>query len=213
MAGCAGLGCSVAALMFVGLAVWTIFVGLKQNSAIAAFSEDEQKTYSIEAPAAPEAELLNTKLQILAKAAETKQATTVELSVEDLNDLIATQDLLADLRGNTRVSSVEPSHIAIQMSRPVRKLPMGFRYVNGTYSFRPEKIGDAWELTLLDIAADAGVVDPNFVAMFRELQLLRFDPRNANLKPVLKQLKAVELKDGHVALTTWEGDPPQPVKS
>ena len=82
------------------------------------FAEAEQREYPIEAPSAELVALLDTKLKILAKAAETQRETTVEFSVEDINGLIATQDLLADFRGKARVKYITESHLSIEMSQP-----------------------------------------------------------------------------------------------
>ncbi|MEM7013640.1 MAG: hypothetical protein AAF585_19385 [Verrucomicrobiota bacterium] len=208
--GFAMAGCFVVAMMFGALASWTIFVGVTQNKAIAQFSEDEQREYPISPPTEQEKALLETKLKILAKAAETKQSTTIDFSANELNALIMTQDLLADFRTKTRVKAITSSHIEFEMSQPVRKLPLGFRFVNGTYFFRPQFVDDGWHFHLLDIDADAGEVDPNFLEMFQELQLLRFDTTHEAMSPVLKQLKSTKLENGRVILEMWEGEPPVP---
>ncbi|MFT5465724.1 MAG: hypothetical protein ACI8UO_000819 [Verrucomicrobiales bacterium] len=210
MAGFAGLGCSIAALMFIGLAIWTIYVGISQNAEIAKFAEDERKSYPIDPPSAETVALLETKLKILAIASEKKEETVVELSVDEFNGLIMTQPLLADFRGLARIAKISSSAIEIQMSQEVRKLPFGRRYVNGTYYFKPNEIEDIWLLRLLAIDAEKGPVNQNYIEMFSKLELLRFDAENPNLRPVLKQLKSVKLADGKVVFTTWKGDPPKP---
>lgn len=208
--GFAAAGCFVIAMMFGALASWTVFVGVSQNKAIAQFSEDEQREYLIPPPTADQKALLDTKLKILAKAAETKQSTIIDFDAGELNALIMTQDLLADFRGKTRVKAIASSHIEFEMSQPVRKLPLGFRFVNGTYLFRPEFVKGGWQFHLLDIQADAGAVNPNFLQMFQELQLLRFDTEHASMSPVLKQLKSTKLENGKVVLEMWDGEAPKP---
>lgn len=212
VAGFAGIGCTIALVMFVGLAIWTIYVGISQNREIAKFTEEERKTYPIDKPSAELIAEIETKLKILELAAEKKEETSIELSVDDMNALIATQQLLEDLRGNTRVARISEQRVDVRMSPPLRKLPFGRRYLNGMFRFVPEEIEDSWQFTLYEINADAGPVNPDFLEMFQELQLLRFNAELPKLKPVLKQLKSAKLADGKVVLTTWQGDPPEPEK-
>lgn len=201
-------GCAIALFVFLATAIFAVVAGVMQNSGFGDVAEDTAREYPIPAPSAEEIEVLEAKLKILATAAEVKRETTVELTVDELNGLIATQQLLADMRGETRVRRITKSQIEIEMSLPIRKLPIGFRFINGNYFFVPQNLGGSWQLSLFEVQTDKGPLSPDAVEMWRELQLMRFDSENPALRPFLRQLESVALEDGKVILKTFEGEAP-----
>jgi len=205
MLGCVILG--VAGFFGVLLGI-VILVGVTLNKEIGKFTEKEAVTQKAIQPTPEQAAAVDAKLKALVQAATDKKGVEIPITAEDVNVLIATQPLLEDQRGKTWVESITPRGMRASMSSPMRDGLFGMRYLNASFDFVPEKLGNGWQLTLKDIQAPGKAIPPQFIQVFSETRMFKFDPRMAGFKVVLPQLKEIRLENGQAVVVTYEGPAP-----
>lgn len=128
----------VTMLVFGGLATRYIWVGYWMNSELDAITGPVPAKLIIPEPSQQQVEAVYKKLRQLREATEKKQMLRISFSAQDINTLIATDPLLADLKGKAFVEKINPEGIQTQVNQQLRSLPFRpDRFLNATLAFVP----------------------------------------------------------------------------
>lgn len=207
------VGCLIpitAAAVILGFPTCVVVTGLRMDRAIAAFAEPEARLFGRGIPVlgGEEAKALERKLDDLRTAAREKRRVEVVLDQAELNHLVQTQEVLQSLRESTRVLRIGPAGLEVESSQPAKKLGGGLRYLNGVFVFRPvPSETNAWQLELVSFTCSTSKQVPEgFLKLVRNLHFFRFDLNANGLQEVLGRVERIDLREGHVAVVTREGD-------
>ena len=190
-------------VIFAFLVTLFTVVFQKQNKAIDAFTEAEAATIAIFEPSQEQIDTVNRKMEELLAAAVTNEMDRILFSTDDLNTLIATRELLADMRGQTLVVGIdEEKGIETQMSQQLRSgfLRKGIRFLNGTFYLRPEKAGKTVLFTVEDIDVPGKEIPAGFVGSYPAF--MKIDPELATVDQVLPKIERVYLEGDQVVVET-----------
>ncbi len=191
----------VAVTVLLSFGTCVVVTGYTQNQRIAEFADEEPLNFENKTPDPARIGLVQAKLNLLEDAAKTGTETEIALTADDLNTLIATQDLLESLRSNTLIEAIQPIAIIARKSQEIRKLGGGSRYLNGKFLFKPEESEtNEWQLMLQDIQIPDKEVPPEFVNMFRELHMFRFDQNQKAIQLVLERITEMRLEEGQILI-------------
>lgn len=202
IAGCIIL-CTIL-VVFGGLIVLFSVVGTLQNKKYGEFTSEQAAEIQVLEPTEDQVTAAVDKLQNLVRAVEENRAERVLLTATDLNALIASQEVLADFRGQTWVEDILPGGIKVRMSQSMRNplLSRKQRFLNASFVFEPELRARTISFLVRDIRPDVGQVDPQFIAHYASLDFFKLDPELPPLKKVIPSLDAVYTENGHVVLET-----------
>ncbi len=196
----------VAITVLLGFGTCVAVTGFVQNRRIGDFTESKPMKIESAAPKPGQMELVQAKLDLLEDAAKSGAAVEISFSAEDLNVLIASQPVLESFRGNTAVESIGPTGIVALKSQEMRKLGGGRRFLNGRFTFVPrESETNEWQLMLAGIESAGNEVPADFVEMFRNLHMFRFDDSQKRLQAVLKRISAVKLEENRLVVVIPAG--------
>lgn len=135
----------------------------------------------------------------------------IELSVDDLNHLLATMEPLRDYRGSFFVKEIGEGVIIADHTRPMNGMPGSgtMRYLNAEITLKPLLAEKALVFQVADLKVPEKTVPREFIAQIPPYRLgvdLQQDPL---LGPVLQKLTAMEAKPGKLELRRKPGDVPQ----
>ncbi|MCB1078008.1 MAG: hypothetical protein KDM64_09295 [Verrucomicrobiae bacterium] len=144
----------------------------------------------------------NRKLEDLLLATARNEMDRVTFTADDLNTLIATQDLLADFRGQTFIRSISDKGIEAEMSQPLRSgfLRQGLRYLNGVFRVKPELTGGTVVFKVVDIEVTGKEVPEGFVQSYPAF--MKIDPKLSPFDQVLPKLDRVYVEGDKVVVET-----------
>jgi len=191
-------------VVFGGLVVLYTVVGLYQTRKIDDFAQDEPMAIQVDEPDAATVEAALAKLGEIENAVEEKVAIRVLFTPQDLNVLIATQEMLKDFRGQTYITRISPQGLVADMAQPMRKgiFDSGSRYLNGTFVFQPEIRLRTVAFKVIDIRAVEGDVPEQFVSNYAVLDFFRLDPENEQIKKHISYIAAVYAEAGSLVVET-----------
>lgn len=201
-------GCIIFAIGIVGIVAlvgWFVYAGFRQSKEIEGFTEP--KAAAVAAPAStPEAlEAVQKKLADFSSALKAKQQARLELSLAELNTLLAGDQTLASVKDMLRVESVS-ENLRLLVSLPVKTFA-GNRFLNGTMEFRPEIRPDqGLFLETLGISVPGKAVSEGFVRIYREMHflddmLLKPYREHPEMGAVVKAVTDVKCANNQVVLT------------
>lgn len=190
-------------VVFGFLATLFTVVFQKQNRLIDEFTADAPVTVPTYEPTEDQVQETSRKMETLLLAAVGNEMDRILFTSDDLNTLIATQDILADMRGTTYVVSIdEEKGIETQMTQPLRSgfLRKGIRYLNGTFHLKPEKVAKTVLFTVTDIEVPEKKVPEGFIGSYPAF--MKIDPELPTVDQVLPKIDRVYLEDDKVVVET-----------
>jgi len=193
----------VTILVFGGLAVLYIGVGYWMNSELDAITSPEPAKLIVSSPDQQQKEAVYEKLRQLKKATESEQMIRVSFSAEDINTLIATDPLLADLKGKAYVDRIDSEGIQTKVNQQLRSLPMRpDRFLNATITFVPVVLKDSVVFEIRNVHIPDKEVPQGFIEGYSKQDFYKLDTKNEVLKPVLLQLRRTYLEANHIIVET-----------
>jgi hypothetical protein len=141
----------------------------------------------------------------------TDKDASIELSVDDLNHVLATMEPLRDYRGSFFVKEIGDGVIIADHTRPMNGMPGSgtMRYLNAEITLKPLLAEKALVFQVADLKVPEKTVPREFIAQIPPYRLgvdLQQDPV---LGPVLQKLTAMQAKPGKLELRRKPGDVPQ----
>lgn len=190
--------------VFGGLIVLYSFVGMKQHREIGKFTEDTPAELAIPEPSKEAVDAVEQKLFTLKAAASQNKAERILFTADDLNTLIATKEMAADFRGNTRIKQITPQGLAVEMSQPMRKSPLsrGYRYINAIFLFQPELRARTIAFKVMDILPEEGTLPQQFVSNYSSLDFFRLDPNNEVIKAYIPAISRIYVEGDQLVIET-----------
>lgn len=196
-------GCAIfviGAIAVVTFVVWFFYVGWKQKQLLAEITEASPANIATAQPTETEVAPLRQRLIDYTKAISENRSASLSLNQEEINQLLVSEKLLANVRNLISVESIG-SAVTANIS-----LPADGRYINGQAEFslvvRPES---GIYVSVDNISVPGKSVPKEFVKSYRDLDFLdillleplRKDPI-ASL--VLQKTTTVEIKDAALLL-------------
>jgi hypothetical protein len=198
------IGWAIASLLAIGLA-WGLFTLIWQDRAMAKFALDSPRPTQMLESSAGQAEELVARLLAFETLALERKPATLQLSPEDLNRLIATQDSLADYRGMIYFTATDPasSSLIADISLPMNQVAFwrGRRYAVGQMTFSVGLAqGQGPTLTTTGFTAPDQTIPKGFVERFRFWPWLMPFIEDPRLSPGLGSVTAIEVTPDHLLI-------------
>lgn len=142
------------------------------------------------------------KLDQLSQAAAENRVDRILFNADDLNALIASQEMLADFRGQTFVKGVSEDGIVAEMTQPIRTgfLRQGVRYLHGDFWAKPERAGKTILFRVVDIQLPEAEVPEGLVASYPAF--MKLDPKQEPFDTVLPQIDRIYLEGENIVVET-----------
>ena len=196
-------------LVFGGLIVLYTFVGSYQNRELDTFTFEEPVELEVLSPSEEEREKTYDKFRAIGKAIEEGRSERFLVTSKDLNILIATNEDLADFRGQTFIERIADQGIVAHMVQPMRKgiLRKGIRYLDATFVLQPEIRARTIAFQVMDIRPEKGSVPDGFIQNYRALDFFKLDPEWEIMKSSIESLAAVYGESGNLVIETKIPEP------
>ena len=187
----------------LALAAWMIWHLVGQVKEVRSFTDPTAQVIAPSAPSGEELAALRARLQAFAIAIEAKQAAQLELSVADLNHLLAAQDPINRLQDIAKVEDISDV-LRVKVALALNGIPFsGERlYLNGFISVRPEIKSDSGLVLLTRTLEVPGRnLSPGFTKTYLEanhLDGLALDPlrKDQRLQTILSKITSVRCQPG-----------------
>ncbi len=190
-------------VVFGGLIVLFTTRGLWMSRQIDAFTTDTAIPVPV-AEATPEQSATAVEKLIKVRDAALNNATErITFSAEDLNALIASQEILADFRGSAYIEKITADAIVTRVTQTLRGLKPGtFRYLNGTMDFTPLLRRKTIVFQIRDVRIPGKEVPEEFIKSYSSQDLFKLDHTNPLLGDVMRELERVYLEDDQLVVET-----------
>lgn len=193
----------ITVLVFGGLALLYLGVGYWMNREIDAVTDPQPITLAVPQASPGQVESVYHKLHQLKQATEAGKMVRVSFSADDLNALIASEPLLADLKGKALVEKIDSTGIQTLVNQQIRNLPFRpQRFLNATIAFVPVVLKDSMVFEIHAIQVPGKEVPQGFVEGYSKQDFFKLDSKNPTLEPVLKQLRRSYLEGDHIIVET-----------
>jgi len=193
----------VTLLVFGGLAALYIGVGYWMNNKLDAITGPVPVEHNISKPSQKQIDTVHAKLEQLKQASEKQAMIRVSFTAEDLNTLIASEILLTDLKGKTKVTEINSQGIQTEVSQQLRSLPLRpDRFLNATIAFVPVVLKDSLVFEIHDVRVPGKEVPQGFIEGYSKQDFFKLDSKNEQLKPVLSQLRRAYIEEDRVIVET-----------
>ena len=190
------MGCLVGILgvvFFIGLISWSFYQGLGQNKAIDLFTVPDAAVQPVAKldPAAVAA--LDQSLREFAAALDTGARAEVKIPAAALNHMIATDDRLADLRGQLFVTGIAGGVVKCAICYPLNGLPWENRkrYLIGNLNLQPELKDGHAAFRVVSIEVPGRTLPKWFIDGFSIYHLLERYQKDETIARRLNQLSAL----------------------
>ncbi len=193
-------------LVLGGWMLWTLYGQLRE---IRTFTDAAAKPVSPAQPAAEVVAALRSRISEFGAAVSRKEKTELRLTVEDLNNLLASGEEVQGMRENARVESIGDT-VKVQISVALNGVPFsGERlFLNGTAEVAPAvDKAKGLKLRTLNLTVPGRTVTEGFLNQYKEaghLDTLLFDPLRVSKTPgvadVMKQISGARLEAGAAVL-------------
>ncbi len=201
-------GCIMMLVVFgwlFALGAWMVWHLYGQVREMRGFTDKTAQAIAPSAPSGKEKAALQARLREFATAVEGKQAAKLELTVADLNHLLAGQEPVSRLQDIAKVEEITDA-IRVKVALALNGIPFsGERlYLNGFISVRPEVKQDSGLILLTrTIAVPGRELTPGFTKTYLEanhLDGLALDEvrKDEKLKAILTKITAVRCEPGKV---------------
>ncbi len=201
-------GCIMILVVFgwlFALGAWMVWHLHGQVKEMRGFTDPTAQAISPSAPSGEEKAALQARLKAFADAIEAKQAAKLELTVTDLNHLLAAQEPVSRLQDIAKVEEITDA-IRVKVAFAINGIPFtGERlYLNGFISVRPEIRKDTGLiLQTRALEVPGRELTPGFTKTYLEanhLDGLALDEvrKDEKLKALLAKITAVRCEGGKV---------------
>ena len=207
--GCAIM--SMAALIFGGIVVWSVFSLSTQDSEIAKFTVEHAAPPVRAALSATDLTAFKARLAAFAEAATAAKPATLTVSLPELNALI---DLAPDtgygsFKEMLAFKALKPGDsLVADVCLPLNKLKFweGKRYATGEATFAVEITKDGGpDLHLTALSIPGKEVNPGFIDAFASWRWLTSYHKRPAFEPVMKAVKKISVTADGVVLSTEQG--------
>jgi hypothetical protein len=139
-----------------------------------------------------------------------KEEARVELSVEDLNFVLATMAPLQDYKPYFFVKEIRDGAVIADHTRPMNGMPGSGekRYLNAEVTLKPVLAEKSLVFQVTELTVPNKTVPREFIAQIPPYRLGLDLQQDAVLGPVLQQLTAMEAKDNKLILRRLPGEVP-----
>jgi hypothetical protein len=199
-------------LMFIVAAVWLLVLGgwmiwslYAQLKEIRTFADTAARPVSVAQPTAEQISALRSRINTFGADVGKTQKASLRLTVDDLNNLLASEEQAKGMKENTKVESIGET-IRVQISVAMNGVPFtGERlYLNGFADLAPEKDpGKGVRLLTRNLTIPGKTVTAGFLDHYKEnnhLDTLLMDGLRKSSDPavmqVLKKVTTVRLEPG-----------------
>jgi len=190
-------------VVFGGLIVLFTTRGLWMSRQIDEFTTDTAVPVPVAEATPEQATAALEKLQKVRDAALNNATERITFSAEDLNALIASQEILADFRGTAYIEKITANGIVTRVTQTLRGLKPGtFRYLNGTMDFTPLLRRKTIVFQIRDVRVPDKEVPEEFIKSYSSQDLFKLDHTNPILGDVMRELERVYLEDGQLVVET-----------
>lgn len=190
-------------VVLAGLTAWGVFTMIRQDQAIGAFTSEHPAQVAVaEVPPQATADDLADRFQAFARG----DSDRFELTLDELNQAIATFAELEDYRGVIQFTGMQPdsSTVAARVSLTLNQARFwrGHRYLNGRIDFQPMATETGLQLVVADLVVPDREVDPGFIRSFGTLDWLGgFRDEDQSLADsFIKRARSVEVTPTHVRI-------------
>ncbi len=228
-------GCAILIIAFVVMIFFVcsmVFSLFRQSRAIEEFTEDQPAEIEVIDLEGRDDDLasLNRRLTAFQGVLAKKEEARLELSAEDINLAIASQEPFAELRETFRIDSIEGDRIRIQISYPLNKGPKSlgefftllgdllaspenpegqdYRYLNGVLIVKPVLAGGQIIPKIIDIEAEKNDVPDGFVDQMTQYRPAERYIEHELLGPLMAKLTEVTIEEGKLVLIRVPGEDP-----
>lgn len=187
------------------LGIWMIWNLTRQVKEIRTFADPVAQAIAPQAPTGEEKAALQARLKAFADAIDAKQKAALELTVADLNHLLASQEPVSRLQDIAKVEEITDS-IRVKVALALNGIPFsGERlYLNGFIMVRPEVQKDIGLMLLTrDVEVPGKTLTPGFKKTYLDanhLDGLALDEvrKNEKVKTWLSKITAIRCEAGRV---------------
>jgi len=190
-------------VVFGGLIILFTTRGLWMSRQIDQFTADTAIPVPIAETTPEQAGAAVEKLQKVRDAALNNATERITFSADDLNALIASQEILADFRGTAYIEKITADGIVTRVTQTLRGLKPGtFRYLNGTMDFTPLLRRKTIVFQIRDVRIPDKEVPEEFIKSYSSQDLFKLDHTQPLLGDVMRNLERVYLEDGQLVVET-----------
>ena len=202
-------------LVFIGIVVFAIYSGFRQNKAIDAFASPEPLELTPISYTEAEKSALVSRLESFSTNVKSERSDELELTVEALNQLIFMFDEGKELRDTFRIVSVSPALVEAVLTMKMNTLTLpweeatGDRYLN-IRLFGRTQLSDGELYLAVDEcqAADSTKQIPEeFVANFDPYRIMLAYKEHPKISPVMLALTGQKQGAGTVTLSYSKNAP------
>lgn len=222
-AGCAILIIALAVMVF--LVVFSIFALFRQSDAISKFTSDQPLPVEISRTIDNDTSVssMQSKVDVFHKQLDGKEESSLELTANEINLIIAAHEPFKELRGTFRIREIRDDrlHIAIsfQLNGQPRFTKLGEsgwitsdpRYLNATMIARPALSNRELVLQIENIEVPGKAVPREFIEQMSPYRITERYLTDPTLGPAMAKLTRVRVSDGKLILTRVPGEVPADV--
>lgn len=199
------MGCLVGVLgvlFFIGLITWSFYQGLGQNKAIDLFTVRDPVVQPVARLAPPDVAALDQHLREFATALDDGARAEVKIRAAEVNHMIASDDRLADLRGQLFVTGISGGVVRCSICYPLNGLPWENRkrYLIGTLNLQPELKDGHAAFRVVSIEVPGHTLPKWFIDSFSIYHLIERYQKDETIGRRLKQLSALTAEDDAIVL-------------
>ena len=199
-------GCIILAtivLVFGGLIVHYTMKGLWMNKEIDKFTVATPEPTPVATPSAEEIAAAQAKLTAIRDAALGNATERITLSADELNTLIASQDILADFRSTAFIEKISEDGITTKVSQAFGSFRKEtFRYLNGEIDYWPALRKKTIVFQVRALRVPGKEVPQKFIESYSSQDFFKLDPNNSAMGPVMRELERVYLEKDQVVIET-----------
>jgi hypothetical protein len=196
--GCVVISIVVAVICFI--IGWTIYTGLTQDKAIAAFAVSEPVKLAPALPDGAGLESLKARIATFGEALTAKQEASLTLNIAELNALLALAPDLGAGKFDQLIAftgTQGSDELTAEVCFELNKLPFGEpgkRYAAGQGTFRVEAMADRGpEMKLSGLTIPGKSIAPEFVEAFGGWHWLTQFHNDAKFGPLLKRITGLKV--------------------
>lgn len=187
----------VGGVWLLGISGWVIWSGYSQLREIRMFADKGPNPVSPAQPAGEQIAALRARVMEFGSAVGRKEKTSLRLTVEDLNTLLATEEAAKGLRESAKVEDISDT-VRLRVSTALNGVPFSgeLLYLNGMVEVSPTVEKDAGlKLRTVSISVPSRSVPEGFVRLCKERDYpgsLLLDPvRDSSVPGATEVLKAI----------------------
>ena len=205
--GCFFWGCLITGICGLTVVVILGVLAVKVRNAVTSLTDSEAKPVPVAEVSAGVAGEVRARAEAMVKALEQKTAGDFRFTAQDLNALIATVPEARELRGKA-LFTMEGDCLSVQASLPLEKIPgMSGRYLNDAKLVLELSCTDGKLVVhAREITVKGKPLPPSLRTPLQRVNLAEQFYSDPKAAAVLKQLEALEVRDGQLGVRT-RGNP------